>query len=252
MKNNKSVKRMNFHLAVGTPMYGGMCTNEYTQSLLTLAEGIYKSDNKMTTIFLGNESLIQRGRNTIVYHFLNTTATHLLFIDADIGFRSQDIAKMIASDKELIIGPVPMKGIDWEQVRYAVLAGKQDIYSHTGIFNITHLSNSIMVSENEPFEIKHGGGAFMLIKREVFESLIPYTPYYTNGGVSISPSSNVYNFFRVEIIPGTQELLSEDYFFCESYRNIGGKVYCAPWCNNRHSGTYIFNGNYIKKFELNK
>ena len=107
------------HLVIGTPMYGGMCTSEYTQSLLNLSESANKSDNvKLTTIFLGNESLIQRGRNTIAHHFMNLPdATHLLFIDADIKFRVQDIVKMIQADKSLIIGPVGLKGYNWDEIR---------------------------------------------------------------------------------------------------------------------------------------
>ena len=78
-------------------MYGGMCTSEYTQSLLNLSESANKSEGvKLTTVFLGNESLIQRGRNTIAHHFMNLPdATHLLFIDADIKFRTQDIVKIL-------------------------------------------------------------------------------------------------------------------------------------------------------------
>jgi hypothetical protein len=243
---------MNFHLAIGTPMYGGGCTSEYTQSLLALTESVNNSGNQITSIFLGNESLIQRGRNTIAYHFLNTDATHLMFIDADIKFRPRDIARMIAADKDLIIGPVPLKGIDWNQVRAAALSGKEDLYSHTGVFNINHLPGHSMVSEDEPFEIEHGGAAFMMIKREVFEALIPHTPTYINGGRSVPPGAEVHDFFRVEIKPETKHLLSEDYFFCESYRKIGGKTWIAPWCDNTHAGTFMFNGNYAEFSKSNK
>ena len=45
----------------------GMCTSEYTQSLLNLSESANKSDGvKLTTIFLGNESLIQRGSEILL------------------------------------------------------------------------------------------------------------------------------------------------------------------------------------------
>ena len=41
------------HLVIGTPMYGGMCTSEYTQSLLNLSEAANKSEGvKLTLSFL--------------------------------------------------------------------------------------------------------------------------------------------------------------------------------------------------------
>ena len=68
---------MSLHLVIGTPCMG-VCTSEYTDSLLKLSESCNKSGVKLTTIFLGNESLIQRGRNTIAHHFMNLPdATHL-------------------------------------------------------------------------------------------------------------------------------------------------------------------------------
>ena len=37
--------------------------------------------------FLMNESLVTRARNALVWEFLQSDATHLMFIDSDIGFR---------------------------------------------------------------------------------------------------------------------------------------------------------------------
>ena len=34
-----------------------------------------------------------------------------------------------------------------------------------------------MVDQNEPFEIEHGGNAFMMIRRDCFETLKPILPY---------------------------------------------------------------------------
>ena len=238
---------MNLHLVIGTPMYGGMCTSEYTQSLLNLSESANKSDVKLTTIFLGNESLIQRGRNTIAHHFMNLPdATHLLFIDADIKFRVEDIVKMIAADKSLIVGPVALKGYNWEEIRQAAVNGEDDIGRTGGVFNINKLPGIDMVDENTPFEIEHGGNAFMMIRRDVFETLKPHTPIYTNGGRSLPDGVEIYDYFRVEINKDTNHLLSEDYFLCHSYRQLGGKVWCAPWVETGHFGSHLFNGKYSR------
>ena len=238
---------MNLHLVIGTPMYGGMCTSEYTDSLLKLSESCNKSGVKLTTIFLGNESLIQRGRNTIAHHFMNIPdATHLLFIDADIKFRVEDIVKMIKADKELIIGPVALKGYDWEQIRMAALAGEDDIGRTGGVFNINKLPDVDMEDEETPFEIEHGGNAFMMIRRDCLQALEPQTPIYTNGGRSLPDGVEIKDYFRVEINKDTNHLLSEDYFFCHSYRQIGGKVWCAPWVETGHFGSHLFNGKYTR------
>ena len=238
---------MNLHLVIGTPMYGGMCTSEYTQSLLNLSESANKSDVKLTTIFLGNESLIQRGRNTVAHHFMNLPdATHLLFIDADIKFRTEDIVRMIQADKSLIIGPVGLKGYNWDEIRQAAVNGEDDIGRTGGVFNINKLPGIDMVDENTPFEIEHGGNAFMMIRRDVFETLKPHTPIYTNGGRSLPDGVEIFDYFRVEINKDTNHLLSEDYFLCHSYRQVGGKVWCAPWVETGHFGSHLFNGKYTR------
>ena len=235
------------HLVIGTPMYGGMCTSEYTQSLLNLSESANKSDVKLTTIFLGNESLIQRGRNTIAHHFMELPdATHLLFIDADIKFRTEDIVKMIQADKSLIIGPVALKGYNWDEIRQAAINGEDNIGRTGGVFNINRLPGIDMVNENEPFEIEHGGNAFMMIRRDCFETLKPHTPIYTNGGRSLPDGVEIKDYFRVEINKDTNHLLSEDYFFCHSYRQVGGKGWCAPWVETGHFGSHLFNGKYTR------
>ena len=238
---------MNLHLVIGTPMYGGMCTSEYTQSLLNLSESANKSDVKLTTIFLGNESLIQRGRNTIAHHFMNIPdATHLLFIDADLKFRTEDVVRMIKADKSFIVGPVALKGYNWEEIRQAAINGEDDIGRTGGVFNINKLPGIDMVDENEPFEIEHGGNAFMMLRRDVFETLKPHTPIYTNGGRSLPDNVEIHDYFRVEINKDTNHLLSEDYFLCHSYRQLGGKVWCAPWVETGHFGSHLFNGKYSR------
>lgn len=230
------------HLAVGTPMYGGMCCSEYVQSLLNLQGELQTGGCTLTRIFIGNESLVQRGRNTIVHHFLKTDASHLMFIDADQSFRPVDIAKMLEADKPLIAGPVPMKAINWSKVKQGAVLNRPDLSRRTGIFNIHKLDGHEMKSVDKPFQVEWAGTGFMLIRRDVFETLMPHTQKYKNGGETIPPDESVYNFFRVEV--EDEELSGEDSFFCKSYRKQGGEVWVAPWCEVGHFGSYLFNGQF--------
>lgn len=187
------------HLVIGTPCYGGMMCTEYTQSLLSLKEACIQYGIKMTVIFLGNESLIQRGRNTIAHHFLAIPdATHLMFIDADQKFVANDIARMIKADKGIIGGPVPMKGINWGRVRQGAVLNHPELHKLTGVFNLNKLSGHDMLDPNLPFQVKHIGTGFMLIRRDVFDKMKPHVGWYKNGGTSIAQEDKVHDFFKVQ------------------------------------------------------
>lgn len=233
------------HLVVATPAYGGMMCTEYVQSLLALKEACIEHKIKMTCIFLGNESLIQRGRNTCAHHFLQMEdATHLMFIDADQKFQPNDIALMIKADKGIIGGAVPMKGINWNRVRQGAVLNHPNLPALTGIFNVNTLDDHNMTDPSTPFQVKHVGTGFMLIRRDVFEYLRPFVGWYTNGGSTINPDDKVYDFFKVQNVD--HELLSEDYNFCHMYREHGGDVWVAPWCVLGHFGAYLFSGQYAQ------
>lgn len=236
------------HIAIGTPMHWGQCSDVYNSSVMRLDRALRRDGFKLRIIPVGNESLVQRARNTIAWHFLNRGEgpTHLLFVDADTGFRAEDVARMVAARKPVIVAPCPLKQINWKRVAAAVKAGvlPEDLHRHAGFFNVVHLPGPRAISPDEPFEIKWGGSGFMLIERHVFEMLAPVTPSYANRmpGAAMPPGVRVHNFFPVEI--EEDDLLSEDFGFCAAYRRAGGSIWAAPWCEIDHVGAYTFTGRY--------
>ena len=239
------------NIFVAVPMYGGMCTGYFTQSMLTLGPILNQNGYDMAFSAMFNESLIQRGRNALAHGFMQRPeCTHLMFIDSDIKFNPQDIIKMLEADKDIICGIYPKKEINWHTVKVAMdnNVEKDQLKFHTGSFvvNLVNYAGEVTVPVNEPVEIFNGGTGFMLIKREVFEKLAPTVPEYTNdvGDLSgqMKEAEKIKEFFATSIEPDTNRLLSEDYHFCRIWRLAGGQVFAAPWAKLGHMGSYLFEG----------
>ena len=238
------------NIFVATPMYGGQCTGYYTQSMLTLGPVLNQNGYDMAYSAMFNESLIQRGRNALAHGFMQRPeCTHLMFIDADIKFNPQDIIKMLEADKDIICGIYPKKEINWVEVEKAVKEGvptdRLKTRTASVVVNLKDYAGSVTVPVSEPVEIFNGGTGFMLIKRSTFETMKSVVNSYNNdvlfldGAIS---NDRITEYFACAIEPGTERLLSEDYFFCWKAREAGLKVWAAPWAQLGHFGSYLFEG----------
>ena len=235
---------------VATPMYGGMCAGFYTQAIIQLLTTCQANGVDVEYSFMFNESLITRARNSLTHTFMQTDCSHLMFIDADIKFRAEDVIHMIRADKDILCGIYPKKEINWHSVKAAMDRGVpfDQLKSHTGSFvvNLVNYVGEVTVPVNQPVEIFNGGTGFMLIKRSVFDKLGESVPSYSNDvvdlGGKMKQSEPIKEFFTTSIEPGTNRLLSEDYHFCRIWRESGGQVHAAPWCQLSHIGTYAFEG----------
>lgn len=237
------------HVFLATPMYGGMCTGFFTQSLITAAKVLTENNVELSVSFLFNESLIQRGRNLLAHQFMqNDAATHLMFIDADIKFNPADIVHMLRADKDIICGIYPKKEINWHAVEQAVKDGVpvDQLKNKTGsmVVNLVGYEGQVTVPAHEPLEIWNGGTGFMLIKKEVLVKMKEQLPAYRNDVKVLSGEITdwITEYFACAIEPGVQRLLSEDYYFCWKAREMGIKIHAAPWVNLGHFGSYLFEG----------
>lgn len=137
--------------------------------------------------YLFNESLITRARNYCVDEFLRSDCTHLMFIDSDIGFNSNDVMTMLAlmsdeSEYDILCGPYPKKCISWEKIKLAVDKGFADqdasvLEKFVGdyVFNPANGKNEIKIAE--PAEVLESGTGFMMIKRSTLEKMTKEYPH---------------------------------------------------------------------------
>lgn len=223
---------------IATPAYGGNCSILYMRNMIDLV--IALSQNGYDSMFydLSNESLINRARNNLTKKFLDTDSDYLLFIDADQGFNAAGILRMLKEDVDVIGATVPLKEINWKSVKEAILSGQKNIQDFTSVYNVNATEEQVKdLQPNTMFEVNNVGTGLMLIKRHVFEKMIPTTESYF-GDQSLNRGEKIYNFWNIGIF--NDRLYSEDFYFCAKWKELGGKVYAAPYVGVTHMGTYPF------------
>ena len=244
-------------LFLATPMYGGNCVGMYTRAVADLAAICAKYQIPLQLYFLFNESLITRARNYCADEFLRSDATHLLFIDSDIGFNPQDVLALLAmqdddSDYDVIGAPYPKKCISWEKIKMAVDKGiadedpnKLEKFVGDYVFNPKNGQREIPIGE--PVEVMEMGTGFMMIRRKTFDKykeVFPHLHYKPDHirTEAFDGTREIMAYFDCIIDPVSKRYLSEDYMFCYNVQKADMKVWFCPWMQTQHVGTYVFGG----------
>ena len=205
------------------PCYGGQLTESTFMSFIKWGNTCRQLGIDWTVETMTNESLISRARNTLTAKFLNTEgSTHLMFIDADIGWEPWHLLALLNHDKDVIGGLYPMKSLP---VKWCV----------NGIPG---------ADENDPsglVEVTKTGTGFLLMKRHVFEKLNqhPAVKPFTND-IGLDPVLNQYmkTYFDTAVREG--RYYSEDWTFCENWRDLGNQIFVDKRVLLKHTGTYVF------------
>lgn len=244
-------------LFLATPMYGGQCAGMFARSVADLTALCTHYGIGLQMYFLFNESLITRARNYCCDEFIRSEATHMMFIDSDIGFNPNDVIALLAlqddeSEYDVIGGPYPKKCISWEKVKMAVDKGFADedannLEKFVGdyVFNPKQGSGSIPIGE--PVEVLEIGTGFMMVRKKTLLKFAEKFPQYNYRPDHVRTehfdgTREIMQYFQAEIDPVSKRYLSEDYWFCQKIQELGMKTWFCPWMKLQHVGTYIFGG----------
>lgn len=244
-----------YNIFFATPCYGGVLTDQYFLSMFRLSQLLSAAKINFRITTLRNESLITRARNILTAMFLESDCTHLMFIDADIEFDPESVVRMLAMNKPLIAAAYPKKVVDWDAVKRAALAGKEDIskYGAQYAINLKFLDPRTrqVNTDGGAVEVLDASTGFFMVQRQVFEKMIQAYPelHYKNDS-SIDPKFNKYCYalFDTWLDPTDNRYLSEDYTFCRRWQKIGGKIWLDPNTKLNHVGAFTFPGDASRIF----
>lgn len=228
-------------IMVGTPMYGGLCHDAYLAGMVSAARGFAARGVQLDFITIRNESLIQRARNKIVSHFLASDASHLVFIDADIGFTGEALLRLLAHDRPIMAGVYRKKTIDSVDFAMNVIPsddGCAERDRNTGAIRMLHVATG-----------------FLAIKREVIQAMYDARPdlHYRlhEGEDRPGPWRDLCHlWFDCFIDPVTRTYVSEDYGFCMRAAELGFEAWMDPGIILEHHGTACFVADPMAVFSL--
>ena len=219
---------------VALPCYGGQITESFFLSFLKSVPVFINLGINVSVETIVNESLITRGRNSLVAKMMGSSfdPTHLIFIDVDIGFDETALIKLLLADKDVVGGLYPKKGLPIDYVVNGIPGCK---------------------SEGSLLQVRNIGTGFMCIKKEVLEKMfIKYShlKYKTRIGLDERLDQYTYALFDCVVDPESNDYLSEDYVFCKRWVDMGGKIWADTSIVLDHSGYYKFQGRGLTPEEL--
>jgi hypothetical protein len=241
-------------LLVATPLYGG-AEGDYLRSIVELAGAAERAGVQCSFAWLSNNPVIDRARNVLAAAFLNSQATHLVFIDGDIGFAPEELIALIrqmAGDERLAVvgAPCPKRRINWNLVAQAAAKGLAEgnpaaLEKFSGLFPLEPLEPAASFALDKPMELKHIGTGLMVIRRDVIEALVARHPELIYAADTIDRESGLVGetlsaLFMPVIDPDSGHMLSDDYAFCRRVRAAGFRIWLAPWMRTSHTGPARF------------
>ena len=215
------LRQQRIHICM--PCYGGQLTESTFMSYIKWGNTCRQLGIDWTIETMTNESLISRARNTLVAKFLNTeNSTHLVFIDADIGWEPWHLLLLINHDVDVIGGLYPMKSLP---VRWVV----------------NGVENGAVSDDGNVIEVSKTGTGFMVVKRHVFDKLQQHpavVPFKNDIGLPQELDPHMRTYYDTDVREG--RYYSEDWTFCENWRDLGGKIWVDKRVLLKHTGTYTF------------
>jgi len=275
-KVKEFIRKKNPKLFILTPCYGGTCYVNYMTCLINTITLFRQLQFPIQIEFCKNDSLVPRARNNLVAKAMSDPLmTHIIFIDNDITWDPIDILKLILSEKEIIGGIYPLKNYDWSKLLIDpqnpynsniiqswvekkkqsqlrdIISDERMIQHNLLTYNVNYLGNTLEI-ENNLAKVKHVATGFMMIQREVIETLIKAFPStkYVDDVNFLTTEENGFAYALFDCGVEEEHYFSEDWLFCHrwtklSKENNKKEIWMDVSIQLTHTGIEDYRGSYV-------
>jgi len=210
---------MTRHVVIAIPAYSGTIHLGTMRSIIRDMTALMQRGDFVTIEDECGNTDIADARASIVARFLKGAGTDLVFVDHDVLWEDGALVKLVDYPVDFVSGSYPRRA---DPIEYSVrYLDKPELWSdpETGLIEVAGVS-----------------GGFMRCSRSMLERMVrDYAGLtYTRQEQKIC---GLFDAYRLD-----SKKFSEDYSFCQRWRDIGGKVWLDPNFKMGHVGSKVFTG----------
>lgn len=187
----------------------------YTFSMARTREAMHKAGIPTAYLLLQGNCHVDDGRNTVVRDFLKSDCTDLVFLDADVSWRPDDLIKLCRYERDVVGGVYPYRRDDGNNTMpYRPLPGL------------------VEMDEDGLLEVEGLPTGFLRIRRPVLEMMAKSAAHFAKDNDNPVPL-----IFERDIYGGGRR--GGDINFCMKWRELGGRLYAAADIRLGHCGKQV-------------
>lgn len=209
-------------LMIATPAMNGTVTINYATSLAKTINLLTTLGIDVVTLIVPTGSLLVAERNALLERFYNSDCTHILCIDADIGYPAEAVVAMLKTNKDFVAGIYPARG------------SKNEF-----IFRPSRNEKNYFINDKEHknlLKMEYIPAGFMLMSKKALQKMRDkHKHLYFEPKSKDSSTGSGYCLFNTEVYDG--EFWGEDFVFCRYAREAGIDIWVDPLIQFDHAGT---------------
>lgn len=170
---------------------------------------------------------VARSRNALTAKFLRTDCTHMLQIDCDLIFSAEHVQRIVSHNVDVVGGAYPKKqdgALEW-------------------VINTLPNQSAVKPTKGRLLPVKYVGTGFICVKRSVFDKMRKAYPE-SRYRADYDAREMEFDYWPMSVYRKNRRdegrYLSEDWFFCQRWQDMGGKVYLDTGTILKHLGPAIF------------
>ena len=244
-------------IVIATPAYGDMFFTPYVESVFKLTRALDKRHWSSEFSSVSYFDVAESRNLLLTYWYDKTDASHLLFIDADMGFETQLIFDMIEFNKPVVGVIYPKKTIDLDRLATMVSSGQPAKRAKASSHDFVVRRPLPGAARDGFIEVEGCGTGIFLIQRSCIDVMLQKLPEILDSRATKIP--DIINFGEGRRIPKAfdrsirafdfatvnGQRLTEDYSFCHRWRHqCGGEIWANTAYEIVHMGPHRFRARY--------